>query len=252
MPKPLGIALKCCLWSVAALLTSALLYFACVGVLGAMRIKGENHTRSNADIIIYLRSNGIHTDVVLPALTPHKDWRARFPARDFAAPKKPPKTPIPLVLEAHLPPDANPRATHVAFGWGDQGFYFDTPEWRDLTAKVALNAVFGLGLSAMHVEYLPTPEVGERVKRITLSITQYQRLVDFLEAGFARNPDGSAQAYVGYGYTLHDTFYVSGGAHRSFSMFKTCNEWVRQGLQHAGLTVPVWSPFPGALFAALP
>ena len=216
----------------------------CLGMIAVNR-----DFRPSADgITIYLRNNGIHTDFILPVNAAGIDWRAEFIGAHFAPPAKP-LAHFPLALEADMPPDRNPRATHIAFGWGDQGFYFDTPTWSDLSAGVALRALGGFGESAMHVEYLPAPAPGDRVTRVTLSSAQYLRLARYIRASFSDDAGGRAQPFVGHGYTMHDTFYAARG---SFSLFTTCNEWVRRGLADAGVRTPVWAPFHHAIFAHLP
>ena len=45
-------------------------------------------------------------------------------------------------------------AEYLAFGWGDKGFYLDTPEWSDLKASTAFKAAFALGNSAMHTTFI--------------------------------------------------------------------------------------------------
>lgn len=32
---------------------------------------------------------------------------------------------------------------YIAFGWGDKGFYLDTPTWADLKFSTAFKAAFG-------------------------------------------------------------------------------------------------------------
>lgn len=229
---------------VSALVVSLLLYGLAVLLLGAIPVNREYRAPSQG-VTIYLRSNGIHTDLVLPVVTSQIDWRREFPGSDFAPPLKPLINQSWLTLDAHIPPDRNPLATHVAIGWGDQGFYFDTPNWSDLSLLVALRAVTGTGKSVVHVEYLPTPMASGRIRKVVVTPDTYARLVAYVQAAFAAEANGARRAYPGRGYTVHDTFYAANG---SFSAVSTCNEWVRRALASAGMRVPVWAPFPYALF----
>jgi len=229
---------------VLALAASLLLYALAVLLLGAITVNRDYRAPAQG-ITIYLRSNGIHTDLVLPVVTPQIDWRREFPGADFAAPLKPLVDQTRLALAAGIAPDRNPLATHVAIGWGDAGFYFDTPNWSDLSASVALRAVTGTGHSVLHVEYLPTPAASPRIRKLMVTPETYARLIGHVQSALARDANGARRAYPGRGYTVHDTFYAANG---SFSAISTCNEWVRRALAGAGVRVPVWAPFPYALF----
>ena len=41
----------------------------------------------------------------------------------------------------------------ISIGWGDKGFYLDTPTWAELKLSTALIAGFGLGNAALHITY---------------------------------------------------------------------------------------------------
>lgn len=227
-----------CLLLLALCVGSVLLYGVCALVLGLMPVN-RDYREPAAGITIYLSHNGVHTDLVLPLATAQMDWRAAFPAADFRVP----------AAAADLAPDRNPLANFVAIGWGDRGFYFDTPTWADLSAGVALRAISGTGASVVHVEYLPAPTPSASVRKLVLSPAAYQRLVDYVEATFVRGAGGARLPYPGRGYGVHDTFYAARG---HYSLFNTCNEWVRGALDAAGVRVPAWAPFHYALFAQAP
>jgi uncharacterized protein (TIGR02117 family) len=221
-----------------------LLYVLCMMVGGAIPVN-RAYQAPTEGITLYLRHNGIHTDLVLPAITPQIDWRREFSAADFAAPLKPANPPFRLLLDAGIPSDRNPAATHVAIGWGDAGFYFDTPRWSDLTAITALKAISGTGRSVMHVEYLPAPGASGSLRKLVVGPEVYGRLVTHILGSLERDAGGARTAYPGHGYTVHDTFYAAQG---HFSPWRTCNEWVREALAAAGVRVPLWAPLPYAMF----
>jgi len=221
-----------------------LLYVLCMLAGAALKVN-RDYLPPPEGITLYLRHNGIHTDLVLPVVTQQIDWRREFPAADFAPPLKPANPPFRLRLAADIAPDRNPAATYVAIGWGDAGFYFDTPRWSDLTAMTALRAISGTGKSVMHVEYLPAPSASPGLRKLVVSPTVYQRLIAHVQGAFARNASGARIAYAGHGYTVHDTFYAAQG---HFSPWRTCNEWVREALDAAGVRVPLWAPLPYAMF----
>ena len=228
-------------WASAAVAGVAILYTSTALVLGFIPVN-RSFTPPAEGVEIFIRSNGIHTDLVLPAASAVIDWRSMHPGRDFGAPLRP--LAASLALEPHLDPSRNPRATHIAFGWGDQGFYFETPYWTDLRPGIALNAFSGRAPGAMHVEYLPRPAPSPRLRRLVITPQQYSALAAWVQASFTRDAHGKLQPYPGRGYTPHDTFYA---ARDSYSPVLTCNEWARRGLAAAGVRVPVWTPAPWGL-----
>ncbi len=106
----------------------------------------KSFPNDSAGIDIYVRSNGVHTDIVLPL---SDEVRALIPQADLH--------------------NGDGQLKYVSFGWGDKGFYLDAPTWADLKVSTAFVATFGLGSTAMHVEALATPVVGENVWRVRIS-----------------------------------------------------------------------------------
>jgi uncharacterized protein (TIGR02117 family) len=182
-------------------------------------------------VTVFLRTNGVHADLVLPAAGPH-DWRNEFPLEEVAG-----------------DPNAAPLAlAWVAFGWGDRDFYIRARTWADLRPGMAFVAVTGLGHGAMHVEYLARPQ-DYRVQRIDLSQEQYSALVRALRAGFARDAGGRPLRIDAPGFFETDAFYEGTGR---YTFWLTCNEWIRRVLAQAGVRTAAWAPFDAALFWHLP
>jgi len=179
-------------------------------------------------VTVYLRTNGVHADLVLPAEGPH-DWRAQFPAES-------------VIAAAWLGSAQGLR--WVAFGWGDRDFYVHTRTWRDLRPATAAAALLGLGSGAMHVEYLADP-LRYRARRIDLSLPQYRALVAAVQAGFAPGPDGRPQRIAAPGYFDTDAFYEGTGR---YTLWLTSNEWVRRALAGSGVRTAAWAPLDAALF----
>ena len=179
-------------------------------------------------ITVFLRTNGVHAELVLPAAAPH-DWRAELP-------------PAEVVDAVRL--SALPSLAWIAFGWGDREFFIRTRTWRDLRAATAASALLGLGPAAMHVEYLVRPQ-DYRALRIELSPAQYARLVDGLRAGFVRDANGRPRRIDDPGYFDTDAFYEGTGR---YTLWLTSNEWIRRVLAGAGVRTAAWAPFDVALF----
>jgi uncharacterized protein (TIGR02117 family) len=172
-------------------------------------------------ITIYLASNGIHVDLVLPANAQGLDWRPLVPKSDFAS----------------VPVDAS----WVAFGAGERRVYLETPTWSDLSPKTAIIALTG-GERVMHVEWVRDPTYSARAIRLTPE--QYRRLWAGIRAGFALDADGKPIKIDHPGYGERDAFYHGVG---KANAIHTCNQWVADRLRIAGVEAPLWSPFVQAL-----
>jgi uncharacterized protein (TIGR02117 family) len=169
---------------------------------------------------IFVCSNGVHTDFVLPVKTIDADWPAVFPSQDFSRP-----------IAAY---------DHIGIGWGDLAFYRDTPHWRDLKFATAWNALLGRGPSAIHAEYRPAPLPAENCAGLSIGAQQYVELRDYIIADLAKSsPDLPARLAAG-GYGMRDAFFFARG---HFSPVMTCNAWINRGLKAAGLPSGIWAPF---------
>lgn len=217
-----GIALT--LGVVAGLLA---LYALAALVLGLIpRNPGFVETADGVEI--YVRTNGVHADLVVPTRWNGIDWDAEFPARDMSA----------LVAPSRW----------IAFGWGDRGFMLTTPTWVDLRPGTAFVALSGLGRGAMHVEYVESPGAYS-ARRVRLSAEQYRRLVAFIRDAFVRDASGAVRRIDAAGYFGTDAFYE---AVPTYTFWNTCNEWTRRALATAGVTTAWWAPLDIAVMHHLP
>ena len=199
---------------VTAILALLSLYVAAALVLGLVPIN-RDFTETSGGIPIAVCSNGVHTDFILPVKTDEVDWSKVFPT-------------------VHYPVDVT-QFDHIGIGWGDLDFYKSTPSWSDFDTGIALKALAGLGPAALHVQYRPGPSATEDCRRAEISVPQYGALVGYIGATMASPGWPSAP---GYGST--DLFYA---AHGHFSLVKSCNVWVGEGLKAAGLPTGLWTPF---------
>jgi uncharacterized protein (TIGR02117 family) len=177
-------------------------------------------------IPVFIRTNGVHADLIVPSRGGTIDWTVDHPVTDMRGIEQP--TPW------------------IAFGWGDRDFFISTPTWSDLRVSTALAALSGVGSGAMHVEYIETPSA-YNVRRIRLSQPEYERLATFIRESFARQ-DGAPRR-IAPGYFDTDAFYE---AEPVYTFWYTCNEWTRRALAQAGVRTPLWAPFDTALFLQLP
>jgi uncharacterized protein (TIGR02117 family) len=176
-------------------------------------------------IDLYIFSNGLHTDFVIPVQTEFLNWQRVISPDAFSA--------------------SAARAPYIGFGWGDKQFYTETPTWDQLKIPVALKAVFLPSAAAMHVTYYsqPPPE-GPKCRRITLSPDQYEQLMQYILNSFEYR-SGQVVPIPGSGYTSSDMFYEATG---KYHLFNTSNSWVARGLRRIGVRTALWAPFDRAIF----
>jgi uncharacterized protein (TIGR02117 family) len=179
-------------------------------------------------IDIYIHSNGVHTDLVIPVKTEQLNWNQFLPVTDFKM--------------------VDSTYEYVAIGWGDKGFYLDTKTWDDLKFSTVFNAAFGLGSTAMHVSYKKQkPKIDAMTKHLLISKAQYQSLIEYIVPSFQLK--AGKPIWINHeGYTSQDCFYEANGR---YSMFKTCNVWTGNGLQHIGVKIGIWTPFQNGIIGQL-
>lgn len=171
---------------------------------------GGKATKGAKDRTLYVHSNGVHLDFILPVEL------------------------VPASLRDQL--SVAPTANLLSFGWGDKGFYLDTPTWAELKASTAIKAMFLPSPTAMHVT--EHRRISETWSKVALTQVQWAELIKYIESGFELNPAGQITEIEGKGYTLYDRFYEANG---NYSCFKTCNTWVNTGMKRIGVKTAVWT-----------
>lgn len=168
-------------------------------------------------VTIYLANNGVHADIIMPAVAEGLDWRPFVPNSDFASP--------------------DPKAAWVAFGSGEERVYLETPRWRDITPRTISSALTG-GKRVMHVEWVGNPAYADRA--IRLRPEEYRRLWAAIRADFQLDGAGKPRLIDHPGYGGSDAFYWATG---KFHALKTCNTWAAGRLRVAGIKTSLWPPF---------
>jgi len=220
LPSILRLTLRF-LW---AFLLFVLIYFVNAYVLSYIPVN-KDFTQSKEDgTTIYLLTNGVHTDLVLPIKNRYKDWSEVIPVDHMLS--------------------TDTLMNYVAFGWGDKNFYLETPTWADLKFSTAFNALFFLSTSAMHVTLYKTMSEDEYSKKISINTEQYKKMVQFIGDSFQRNQKGELILIKNLSYANDDCFFEAKG---TFNLFYTCNTWTNKGLKQSGLRASLWTPFDGPL-----
>ncbi|MDQ1095324.1 MULTISPECIES: TIGR02117 family protein [Chryseobacterium] len=168
---------------------------------------------------VYIYTNGVHTDIVMPVKNELQDWSAIIPYSNTKSKKD--------------------DYSYIGIGWGDKGFYLDTPTWADLKFSTAFKAAFWLSESAMHCTYYKTMKEGADCKKIMISKEQYKALIHFVEDKFDRDKNGNFM-YVPTNavYGDSDAFYDAKG---TYSFAYTCNTWTNNALKAAGQKAALWT-----------
>lgn len=207
-------------WFIAIVLFYLLVAF----VLSRIPVSAEENTVDEMDI--YILTNGIHTDIVVPTITDQRNW---------------------FESVTHLNPKFNKvDFKYLAIGWGDKGFYLNTPTWAELKASTALKAVVGLSGTAVHATYYRDMTESETCKRISISKDQYARLINFIDESFENSTNGNVmQIDTDVAHNDRDGFYEATGR---YSVLYTCNTWANQALKAGGQRACLWTAFQEGIF----
>lgn len=187
-------------------------------LIGSLVPVNRNWSEPDEGVTVYLASNGIHSDIVMPAKAAGLDWTPFVPKGDFAKP--------------------DPGADWIAFGSGEERVYLETPTWLDITPRTIWSALTG-GKRVMHVEWVSNPErYADRAVR--LRPEEYRRLWAATRADFQLDEDGKPLRIDHPGYGRSDAFYWAIG---TFHALKTCNTWASDRFRIAGAKTSAWPPF---------
>ena len=205
-------------------LVLALLLFGLAGWIGSSLPRNSEWREPKEGIEILVGSNGVHTELVVPLVTPEKDWRAEFPATDTALPGR--------------------DYTHIAIGWGEREVFLNTPTWWDLSPLAVLRIIGVGGDGLLHVSHYVRPAPSDDFRPLTLTPAQYRHLVASIERAMPRGP---RVRYPGYG--PQDVFYEAPG---HYTATNTCNQWTSDRLAEAGVRTGRWTPFAGGVMKWVP
>ncbi len=200
-------------------LSSLVSIYALIVLVGLIPVNND-FKPSEDGVQILLVSNSVHADIIVPRKSAVRDWSSHLPSDSFNG--------------------ATADQTHIAFGWGDRGFYLETPTWNDLKLSTAANALLWPSNSCIHVSFTYADYLYHPVA-ITISESQYEKLIQFIDDTFERNPRGEPIQIKNYAYSNSDAFFDAKG---SYHLFNTCNCWVNQGLKSAGIRSPWFAPMP--------
>lgn len=200
-------------------------YFLAGWIGSSIPRNGDWREAKSGGVEIMVETNGVHTALVLPLVTPQKDWRRDFPASDVADPAR--------------------AYTHVSISWGEREAFLNTPTWSDLSPLTVLRIVTTGGEGLLHVAHYVRPAPDDTIRPLRISETDYARLVHRIETRVA-SPE-ARRRYPGYG--RDDVFYDAPGI---YTPIDTCNQWTGDMLAGAGIRMGWWTPFAGSVMKWVP
>jgi len=171
----------------------------------------EDIVSANVDNQIYISTNGVHLDIIIPA----------------------DKMDIKLYKGLNIK-----NETYLSFGWGDEDFYLNTPTWSDLSFKNAFNAMFLDSNTLIHLTRYK--QKGSDWTVVNLNNNQLKTLNEYILNSFKLNDNDSKIILEGKGYYYNDDFYKANG---SYSCINTCNSWVNSALKQSNLKSCYWTSF---------
>jgi uncharacterized protein (TIGR02117 family) len=210
--------LKALLKALGVLVAVPLLYFG-TALIGGLIPANAGWREAQGGVRIFIRTNGVHTWIMVPKAAAGIDWRRIAPPE-------------------HIDDIRYARGNYLAIGYGNRDFYLNTPTWGDLSPRTALAAAFGGGPSLIHVEHEHDPRPNEYQQPITLSADQYRRLAAHIAQSFDL-AGGRSKPLIGRGYGPADVFYEAEG---TYNAYRTCNEWTGEALRAAGVRTGLWTP----------
>ena len=198
---------------------SAYLLIALVGML----IPVDNpKIAPGQDVEIFVQTNGLHADLVLPSKNDIKDWGSLLP----------------------LDQQTRGQFNYMAIGWGEKNFYLNTPTMSDLTFPTLVKALLIPSEAAMHVEYRRYKPSGDNTSSIMISEEMYEMLVGYILDYFIFE-EGKPKLYPQRGYHEYDDFYAAKGKYHAFW---TCNNWTNTALKKIGVKNSLWTPMDWGVF----
>ncbi len=179
-------------------------------------------------IDIMVETNGVHTSIIVPIVSPAKDWRQTFPS-------------------AALPHPSGEMPTHIAIGFGEREVFLTVAEWSDLSPLTALRIATVGGEGVIRLSHYIRPAPGENHRRLRIDHAQYAQLVASIEAHLPAMPAGEREVLRG-SYS-DDAYYA---ALSNYSAINTCNTWTGARLAEAGIPMGAWTPLAGGVMKWIP
>jgi uncharacterized protein (TIGR02117 family) len=200
-----------------------ILYVIASLIISLIPYRFEN-TQKEKNINLYLESNGIHTDLILPYENEIYSWNHFFSELEIQ--------------------DKSIKPKFISFGWGDRGFYLEALEWKDLKLKIAFKALFYMSSSVMHIQFIEKINNHSNLLQLKVKEENYKKLIRFIQNSF-QTQNAKIIPIKGFHYDTNDSFYEAKGR---YSLFYTCNTWINQALRESELDSCLWTILDACFF----
>lgn len=199
------------------------------GWIGSSIPRGDPLVDAPADPVeIMIATNGVHTEIVVPAVNSTKDWRETLPSVAQTA--------------------SGGATTHIAIGFGERDVFINTPTFYDMRLSTALRVATTGGEGMIRVINLANPSVHQNRRKLTISGEQYRLLVEALEDDLPPPAAGKTRIFETSTYD-RGRYYASP---QRYTLITTCNQWTSDRLAKAGIRTGWFTPFSGGVMKWVP
>lgn len=207
----------------------ALVVYALFTLVGMIFPVNRNFISLTDGIDIFVGTNGMHTDFIVPVKNSLFDWTQFIDKTDF---------------DVNLLDNA-----HIGIGWGDKAIYLDLPDWSQLTFKLGAKTLLLPTPTLLHITaYKQLPIEALNTSHLRISTSQYLQLCHYILGFFQVDEIRRISSIKDAGYTSNDNFYPAQGKYHAFF---TCNTWVNKGFKRIGVRTPLWTPIDKGIFHQL-
>ena len=217
-------------WALAALAVplAIVALFLATAWIGSSISRNAGWTEPSPDtpdsVEIMVATNGVHTELVLPIVTPQRDWRATFPSA--GRPR----------ADGRIP-------THIAVGWGEREVFLNVPTWGDLRLATVWRIATSGGEGLVRIGHYVHPAPSAYYRPLRLRPEEYERLARRVEAVLPPLPPGKTRRTY-RGFMPEDVNYDAAG---KYTLANTCNQWTADTLAAAGVEMGAWTPLAGGV-----
>jgi uncharacterized protein (TIGR02117 family) len=192
-----------------------------LAVGGAFIPTGSEKPQKTGEIIIFITSYGLHSDIVVPLKNRHWNWLDRLDT-NFQ------------IYQNH---------PYLAFGWGDYDFYLKSK--TKTSVLDGLNSLFIPSKGILHLQFYQNQlSENEQVIQLGISRGQYLKLCQYLE-NQAVMDSNKQMRLIENGYGANDYFWAAKGL---YHLFYTCNNWTNDALKAMNLRTGLWTPFKESIW----
>jgi len=205
------------------LIIGILLGYALITLIGIIVPSNKKFKPAENGITIYISTNGLHTDFILPCVNDFFDWTKWVSNQDYSS-------------------DLS-KDHYLSFGWGDRAIYLDLDSWDNLTVALTLKTLLWPTPTLMRLTaHEDLPQNKKMIHQTSITQEQYIKLCQYIFDTFTLD-SGKKEIRIegveGVSFTANDNFYQANGKYHAFN---TCNNWVNRGLRQIGVRTALWSP----------